>query len=84
MTHFRKRLDASVLQEVNEWIAMESAKQEQDHDDNDSTPNAGRKFSAKRKWSMGSDKDSNQGTLLLDATCAPADISLPYRYYIAQ
>ena len=78
MTHFRKRLDAAVLQEINEWIAIESAKQEQDRDDDDSTPTTGKKISAKRKRSSTvPEEDPNQGTLLLDATCAPADIAYP-------
>lgn len=75
MTHFRKRLNANVLQEINEWIAVESAKQEENRDDDDSTPSTGN--ASKRKRSMRSEEDPNQGTLLLDATCAPADIAYP-------
>lgn len=75
MTHFRKRLNAEVLQEINEMIAIESAKQEQDRDDDDSMPGAGK--SAKPKQSIRPEADPNQGTLLLDATCAPADIAYP-------
>jgi hypothetical protein len=47
MTHFRKRLNAEVLQEINEWIAVESAKQEENGNDDDSTPSTGN--TSKRK-----------------------------------
>ncbi|KKC47751.1 transposase [Paenibacillus sp. D9] len=75
MTHFRKRLGEKVIAEVNEWIAVEAAKAEQQRDDDDdATPSSpvGRKAKHKR-----SEPDPNQGTLLLDATCAPADIAYP-------
>jgi IS5 family transposase len=75
MTHFRKRLNAEVLQEINEWIAVESAKQEENRDDDDSNPSKGK--TSKRKQSTQPEEDPNQGTLLLDATCAPADIAYP-------
>ncbi len=32
MTHFRKRLGSEVIQEVNEWIAVEEAKAKADED----------------------------------------------------
>ncbi|UQZ83947.1 hypothetical protein SK3146_03159 [Paenibacillus konkukensis] len=74
MTHFRKRLGEKVIAEVNEWIAVEAVKAEQQDDDDDMKPSAsgGRGGKCKR-----SKADPNQGTLLLDATCAPADIAYP-------
>ncbi|WP_162487633.1 IS5 family transposase [Paenibacillus sp. LC231] len=75
MTHFRKRLTAEVLQEINEWIAVESTKHDHNHDNDDSAAGSGK--SAKRTQSDNSKEDPNQGTLLLDATCAPADIAYP-------
>jgi IS5 family transposase len=82
MTHFRKRLGGEIIHEVNEWIAVEEARKTTKHkhdsnddDDQDSggscatgdTPEA-----ASEQLTM-----TNQGELLLDASCAPADIAYP-------
>jgi hypothetical protein len=72
MTHFRKRLGEKVLREVNEILAVESVKSAQD-DDNE--PKSGTKHGAKCRAT--SEDDPNQGMLLLDATCAPADMTYP-------
>jgi len=75
MTHFRKRLGEKVITEVNEWIAVEAAKaEERRDDDDDAKPSCSVARGGKRKRS---EPDPNQGTLLLDATCAPADIAYP-------
>ncbi|MFC0215227.1 IS5 family transposase [Paenibacillus chartarius] len=76
MTHFRKRLGEAVIAEVNEWIAIEVAKQAEERSDDDepTPPTTGGK--SRRKRTKG-EPDPNQGTLLLDATCAPADIAYP-------
>jgi hypothetical protein len=62
MVHFRKRLRAKVINEVNEIIS--GVQPEKPKDPNDEPPEA-------------SSGDGNQGTLILDATCAPADIRYP-------
>jgi IS5 family transposase len=70
MTHFRKRLYAATLNQINEWIAVEGAKQV-DHDDDDQTNS--RKPQSKRVTATKkilTEDDPNQGTLVLDATCA--------------
>lgn len=64
MVHFRKRLRAKVLNEVNELICGIQEDQTKDSDSDNNPPNI----------SSGS---YNQGTLILDATCAPADIRYP-------
>jgi IS5 family transposase len=69
MVYFRKRLGAKILQEVNELICgtpanSEAQAIEKDDDDDD-------------KPSDSSSKTKNQGHLILDATCAPADIRYP-------
>lgn len=75
MTHFRKGLGEKVITEVNEWIAVEAAKaEERRDDDDDAKPASPVAQGGKRKRS---EPDPNQGTLLLDATCAPADIAYP-------
>jgi IS5 family transposase len=77
LTHFRKQLDEKILSEVNEWIAVEAAKQEQKHDDDDAPPSSKPSGQSKRKPKVNPEEDPNQGTLILDATCAPADIAYP-------
>jgi len=81
MTHFRKRLGGEILDEVNEWIALEEARKSSESDDSsdDNEPGSG--------TAAASDEPSepqprqmeltNEGELLLDATCAPADIAYP-------
>jgi hypothetical protein len=76
MTHFRKRLGEAVIAEVNEWIAIEAAKQEQERNDDDVPPASKTGSTGGRKRAK-AEPDPNQGTLLLDATCAPADIAYP-------
>ena len=69
LVHFRKRLNAELLAQVNELI-IEQAQQDQslepsapeENDDGDIPPPA---------------PPSNQGKLVLDATCAPGDIRYP-------
>jgi hypothetical protein len=61
MVYFRKRLTAEVLAEINEMIF---APEKQD-DDSDTDEGEGGK------------EEENEGTLIVDATCAPADITYP-------
>ncbi len=67
-----------VLREINEIIAVEAAKSTPDSD-RDDEPKSGRKSKGKRttKRHSTSEEDPNQGVLLLDATCAPADVAYP-------
>ncbi len=66
MVHFRKRFSAKTLQEINEIIC--GVKPKKDSDDlDDSDPDEPLDSSGK----------NNQGTLIVDATCAPADIRYP-------
>jgi len=78
MTHFRKRLGEQVLREINEIIAVQAAKSIPDSD-RDDEPKSGTKSKGKRttKRRSTSEEDPNQGVLLLDATCAPADVAYP-------
>lgn len=66
MVHFRKRFDKETLARINELIvhkALEN-KQEQCEDASDDTPKE-------------NTPPSNQGKLIVDATCTPADITYP-------
>ena len=85
MVHFRKRFGTEALKEINEEICLltrEAEKQKND-DDNKPEPPAG-KDKTESEASEPKENDSspetnrpNQGKLILDATCAPADIRYP-------
>lgn len=118
MTHFRERLGADIIAEVNDWVAQEALKAEQeksaqaqasstkdkdkDKDDNDpddgqltmlvgeslTVPEVAATTAKKARKPMkilnvlppqseASSNITNKGTLMLDATCAPADIKYP-------
>jgi len=66
MVHFRKRLSSEILIEINELILNppEDVEKDSQVDDNDDDDND-------------SSKSANEGTLLLDATCAPSEIKFP-------
>jgi len=64
--HFRKRFPADVLHRINEVI-VEKAVKKSGKDGNDK-PSGG---------SGSNEKPSKKGKLLMDATCAPADITYP-------
>lgn len=74
MTRFRKRLGPDIINEVNEWIVMEEQIQTDDQDNDE-----GNDSSINKTQTDNNDFDTkeNRGKLILDATCAPADISYP-------
>lgn len=75
MTHFRKRLGSDV---VNEWILDEEAAREKENNRNDPPgPSTKDKTSQASSAKVCNEPVKNNGTLMLDATCAPADISYP-------
>ena len=65
LVEFRKRLTPEILDEINEMIA------EYNHPDD---PNGGDGDNGNSQSDSGSD---NHGTIILDATCAPQNISFP-------
>ncbi len=80
MVYFRKRLPESVVNDCNERIVRhglnaicsEKSQDDEDGDNGSSLP------TSDQPTKPGSDKpSSNQGTLLIDATCVPADIRYP-------
>ena len=83
LTHFRKRLGDAVINEVNEWIAMAALKEEQDTDkgsssnDDDPTVGSSSTTGSEAEQTPAEVAKPNQGKLMLDATCAPADIAYP-------
>ena len=66
MVHFRKRFDKETLAQINELIVHKALqnKQEQCEDTSDDIP-------------KDNTPPSNQGKLIVDATCTPADITYP-------
>lgn len=86
MTRFRKRLGANIINELNEWIVLEEqerqseeASKENDNDDDHSSGDhqpSGPTLEENSTESA-SPKTKNKGKLILDATCAPADIAYP-------
>lgn len=61
MVHFRKRLTADILAEINEMIIQEAQKTEKSGSQDDNKPDGG----------------GNSGTMIVDATCAPSKIRYP-------
>lgn len=69
MVHFRKRFPVNVLMEINEMICLRDKPVDKDKSDKQDDPPAGNVDLEK--------KTENKGTLIVDATCAPADIRFP-------
>ncbi|MFD1675135.1 IS5 family transposase [Alicyclobacillus fodiniaquatilis] len=78
LTYFRKRLGPDIINQVNEWIVEAGLQEEQDADDQDKDedePPTGPGHSDTDGESQ--DPPTHQGKLILDATCAPADVAFP-------
>jgi len=71
MTHFRKRFDKEMLIEINESI-VQGARDEAAHQEVSAEHNRGNDSDTD-----GDDLPSNNGKLIADATCTPADIAYP-------
>ncbi|WP_029420182.1 IS5 family transposase [Alicyclobacillus macrosporangiidus] len=78
MTHFRKRLGPDVLNQVNEWIIQSDVQHKEDEDQvSDDDSDGGTRAGSQSTSSEPPAPVPRQGKLLLDATCAPADIAYP-------
>lgn len=83
MTHFRKRFDADYINTLNErMVEMQQAAESEPYDTTDTPENDEDHNPPPPPAGDGSDSQSkqsspNQGKLMLDATCAPADIQYP-------
>jgi hypothetical protein len=71
MTHFRKRFDKDILSDINEQIVAFAMKKEQNSESDSSDEPKERSDNDKN------DSSSNNGKLIVDATCTPADIAYP-------
>lgn len=74
MCWFRKRLTVEMLSEVNDYISGRKVVQEKKDVDQGNPPGRGSSGNQEKEKPA---KQENKGTLILDATCAPADISFP-------
>ena len=69
MVHFRKRFHLESMQDINDMICL-SEQDNTDQDDDPPPPGTGEPPKTNRN-------NKNKGKLILDATCAPADIRYP-------
>ena len=81
MVYFRKRLPESVVNDCNERIVRHGlnvihSSAANDHDDDDGNQ-GGETGRADHQQTRSDTPRTNQGSLLIDATCAPADIRHP-------
>jgi hypothetical protein len=81
MVYFRKRLPESVVNDCNERIVRHGlnvirSSAVDGHDDHDSSDGGGAESAADQKIESKTPRP-NQGSLLIDATCVPADIRHP-------
>lgn len=77
MTRFCQRISAEMLAWINDEIIGRKAaaeKKEEDHKDDDSGSTGN---GAQEESKGGESEEENQGTLILDATCAPQNIRFP-------
>lgn len=77
MVHFRKRLGKDIINEINELIAVDSAKPKGTDDDDGSNDAGGQGARSMEGEEVPDPNVKKSGTLLLDATCTPADIHYP-------
>lgn len=82
MVHFRKRLGVDEINDLNEMICKVKSNDDNESDDDDSNNQPPQPQSKSKITSTNNDGESfifnkNKGTLILDATCSPADIRYP-------
>ncbi len=87
MVHFRKRFPADFVDQINQKLitqAKEAPSKESEDDDDKNTKGASPSVEKKEKTDSENlseeteeKKEVHQGKLILDATCAPADICYP-------
>lgn len=73
MTRFRQRISPEMIAWVNDRIT----ERDKGKDDDSQEPPAGERGGSTPEPSEASPKESNQGTLILDATCVPQAIRFP-------
>ena len=76
LVEFRKRLAENVLAEINEMIAAYNSPDGSSDDDSNGGGNSTDNTSNENDINASSEPE-NEGTLILDATCAPQNIAFP-------
>ena len=76
LTYFRKRLGPDVINQVNEWI-VQATRLEEDNRDDDEHKNEPPTSTEAGPKTESQEPRTHQGKLILDATCAPADVAYP-------
>ena len=76
LVEFRKRLNEDVLAEINEMIAAYNNPDDSSDDDSNDGGNSADNTSNENDINASSEPE-NEGTLILDATCAPQNIAFP-------
>ena len=76
LVEFRKRLDENILAEINEMIAAYNSSDESSDNDSKGGGNSADNTSNENDTNASSEPE-NEGTLILDATCAPQNIAFP-------
>ncbi|MFD1675960.1 IS5 family transposase [Alicyclobacillus fodiniaquatilis] len=80
LVYFRKRLGPDVINQVNEWIVQAGRQEKEDGNDDEhkngppTSPESDANGGAQAKPQA---LRTHQGKLILDATCAPADVAYP-------
>ena len=80
MVYFRKRLPEAIVNDCNERIVRYGLKVIHSSDDKDPSDDSGScagSATTSDQAQQSSNKQTNQGSLLIDATCAPVDIRHP-------
>ena len=76
LVEFRKRLDENVLAEINEMIAAYNNPDDSSDDDSNGGGNSADNTNIEND-NQSACEPENEGTLILDATCAPQNIAYP-------
>ena len=74
MTHFRKRISQEFIMEITEKTF---APKNDNKDDNNDSNNNGNQSVGETDEKTTDEKTANKGVLMLNATCAPSDITYP-------
>lgn len=79
LTYFRRRIDAEMIAQVNDWVTEAASTPSSDEEEPPDDDSGGEGSSTASSEGDGSSQQPryHQGKLLIDATCAPADIAYP-------
>jgi transposase, IS5 family len=75
MVHFRKRITSEILTNINDIIVNRKLQKDKPQDDEPTDPTGG--SCADDEPSESCDSNENSGTMMIDASVAPADIAYP-------